>query len=208
MSTEFSMVIGGDHDKGFTIKNFLGCRLVFGMVPVSEFKMLTHGFSKKAVMAGDLANRIGATFVIGEPADIEKLSTMEDLPVSASRQRDYEAALSRGLPEAVAKWLRTGSRGKSAEAICRRIFHLPAGVGIDHPYDPSDLYRCVQFLDVTDTRRSLSLMSEVSSEWSRLVDAWDQLESLLREEKQAGKQAPKTAALMEEILHPQVAAGN
>ena len=68
MSDEFRMQLGGIDgvgDEGFKIKTICGCRIVYGSVPLSSFAMLTHGFSKKALMATDIADLIGATFVIG-----------------------------------------------------------------------------------------------------------------------------------------------
>lgn len=63
----------------FTVKMLHGCRIVFGEIPVSALGMLTHGFSAKALMAIDIADRIGATLVIGEPEDLDKLREA-DLP--------------------------------------------------------------------------------------------------------------------------------
>jgi hypothetical protein len=95
-------------DDGFNVKSICGCRLIFGSVPLSDLGMITHGFGKKALMDVDLADLIGATFVIGMSADLEKLRKL-DLPVSAKRHRDYLAARELGL-NAAAMWLRVCER--------------------------------------------------------------------------------------------------
>ena len=193
------MQAGVGHQAGFTIKNICGCRLVFGQMPMSEVGMLTHGFSKKALMATDIADRIGALFVIGEPDDLEELRSM-DLPVSEKRQADYQAASQLGLPK-VASWLRDGERGASSNAMCKRIFGIPVDAGSDYPHDPDDLRRCLLFLDATDAHDKVDLMSGVSDEWQRLVSRWDELVVLFEEEVAGGsKSAPATYALMKEVL--------
>jgi hypothetical protein len=96
---------------------------VFGEVPLSEINTLTHGFSKKAVMATDIADLVGAAFVIGEPENIEMLRR-QSLPVSQKRQQDFQAAEDRG-EHRLAMWLRQGERGASSNAMSKRLFGLP-----------------------------------------------------------------------------------
>ena len=198
MSTALNIGLDGQANNGFTIKSVHGCRIVYGMVPASEFGMLAHGFSKKALMANDIADRIGAAFVIGEPADLEELRKL-DLPVSEKRQRDYEAAHRLGL-HTVAMWLRTGERGGSSNAMCKRFFGVPDNNETNHPHDPDDLRRCILFLDAADAHDKVSQMADVSPGWSQLVLAWDRLIDTYRSEIAAGKSTPKTYALMRDIL--------
>jgi hypothetical protein len=188
--------IGPDH--GFTVKTMGGCRLVFGPVPASEFAMLTHGFSKKALMATDIADLIGASFVIGEPADLDDLRK-QDLPVSEKRHSDYLAAHAIGLDK-VAMWLRKGERGRSSDAMCKRLFGVPASAGTEHPHDPDDLHRCMLFVDAAEAHDQVPLMADVSPAWRKLVATWDQLVQVLREEMKTGTSAPKTYALMKAAL--------
>lgn len=182
----------------FTIKVIERCRIVFGQIPVSEIAMLSHGFSKKALIALDIADRIGASLVIGEPNDLDKLR-QADLPVSEKRQADYVAANGLGLPQ-VALWLRNGSRGASSNAMCKRMFGLPTDGRTDHPHDPSDLMRCLQFLDETQAHAKLAMMADVSPEWASLVVRWDGLVAMLREELAVGTSAPKTLAAMQACI--------
>lgn len=198
MSDQFNLSLGGKSDRGYTIRTMCGCRLVFGAIPASDFPMLAHGFSKKALMSTAIADRIGATCVIGEPADLEELGKM-DLPVSEKRQRDYLAAYHQGLTE-VAMWLRIGERGASSDAMCKRIFGLPSDAGASHPHDPDDLRRCLLFLDATGAHGKVSTMASVSREWSSLASAWDEIVKLFRAETAAGKSAPLTYAALQEAI--------
>lgn len=183
---------------GFTIKNICGCRIVYGSVPISEVAMLAHGFSKKALMATDIADRIGATFVIGEPDDLDDLRRM-NLPISDKRLTEHRAATQMGLDK-VAAWLADGERGMSSEAMCKRIFGIPESAGKSHPHDPADLRRCLLFLDATEAHDKVSFMLDVSEEWGRLVARWDELVVVFKEEAAQGSRAPRTYALMKEIL--------
>lgn len=200
MSDGINMKIGSGAplggNSGFTVKLVHGCRIVFGAVPASEFAMLTHGFSRKALMATDIADRIGASFVIGEPGDLEELRKL-DLPVSEKRHADYLAAHQRGLYD-VAMWLRIGERGSSSNAMCKRLFGVPADAGTSHPHDPDELRRCLLFLDAAQAHDRVSDMADVSPEWRRLVGSWTEIVAAFRFEMSAGKQAPKTYALMRE----------
>lgn len=199
MSDGFILTPGAGAQPGFTIQNICGCRIVYGSIPASEMGMLTHGFSKKALMAVDIADRIGAVFVIGEPDDLEELRKM-DLPVSDKRLADHMAASRLGLPK-LASWLRDGERGSSSNAMCKRIFGIPADAGTDHPHDPADLRRCLLFLDAAEAHGKVGFMLDVSEEWGRLVARWDELVTLFEEEVAGGSgSAPVTYALMKEIL--------
>lgn len=197
MSDAFAMQFGPGPTTGFTIKNICGCRIIFGQVPASEIGMLTHGMSKKALMDTDIANKIGALFVIGEPDDLEELRKM-DLPVSQERHADYLDASRLGLHK-VASWLRTGERGLSSNAMCKRIFGIPRAADSDYPHDPGDLRRCLLFLDATEAHDKVHLMSDVSEVWQRLVPRWDELIATLKAEMAEGKSAPKTYSLMKAI---------
>lgn len=199
MSDGINLTFGSGANPGCTIQNICSCRIVFGQIPASQMGMLTHGFSKKALMATDIADRIGALLVIGEPDDLEKLRRM-NLPVSEKRQADYLAASKIGLLD-VASWLRDGERGSSSNAMCKRIFGIPADAGASHPHDPDDLRRCLLFLDATEAHDKIAFMLDVSEQWGRLVASWGELVALFEDEIAGGsKSAPATYALMKKIL--------
>ena len=91
--------------------------------------------------------------------------------------------------ELFAVWLAAGERGLSSEAIVQRLTGIKVNTGrdegaVEHPHDPSDFRRCVELLEsVPPARTYLPLMADVSPQWARIVDAWDELENLLSEEE-------------------------
>ena len=204
MSTEFSFDSGHvNADHGFTIKRLEGCRIVTGPVPLSEFQMLIHGFSDNAVMAADLASKMGPTFVIGEPDDIERLRQC-NLPVSPERIRDCEEAKKAGLPAGVVDWLLNGERGRSPDAMCKAFFGIPSSAGNDYPLDPSDLRRCLQFLEAVDDKEMwrFDVLHDLSLEWYSFCCYWPQLVTTFKDEcaKTPDPKMPKTYELMKHAI--------
>lgn len=183
----------------YTVSYLGNCRIVRGPVPVKDLMMLTSGFAENAEMDIGLADRIGASLVIGHPEDLVALRQRDDLPVSEERQAAAYAAQAMGLTTSVAEWLLTGERGRSSDALCKAIFGFPQAACADHPHDPSDLRRCILFLEKTGSRGSLYRANQMSSSWAALVKEWDALESLYVEERHQ-KSAPKTYDKMQKIL--------
>lgn len=66
--------------------------------------------------------------------------------------------------------------------------------GTDYPHDPSDLCRCLYVSPSAPTH-----MRSRSRIWSVLVDHWDELAALLRQEHRDGR-APKTYARMQQLF--------
>lgn len=188
---------------GYQVKNICNCRLVFGEVPLNDMAMLIHGYSKKAVMALDIASRVGATLVVGEPADIEELRLLK-LPFSDARINDAESAKNAGLPEGVVTWLLEGDRGRSSEAMCKAFFGIPRRASVDHPKDPGDLNRCLQFLSSAggDGKCRMGSLVPLSKQWAALVVAWDDLADCYDAETRSAKDGkrPKTYMLMQDTL--------
>jgi hypothetical protein len=91
--------------------------------------------------------------------------------------------------------------GLSAQAI--------AGGGNNHPWDPSDLLRCINYCEgrgiSTDALRTR--MTGRSTEWARLMPEWDNLVELLRHEMdtRTDGNAPRTYAEMKRVLADGVA---
>lgn len=85
--------------------------------------------------------------------------------------------------------------GLSSQAI--------AGLGADHPWDPSDLLRCVNYCAgrlTTDQIRAR--MAGRSLSWDRLLPEWDKLTELLRHEMatRMDGRAPRTYYEMKRVL--------
>lgn len=66
--------------------------------------------------------------------------------------------------------------------------------GNEYPRDPSDLCRCLYVSPSAPTH-----MRKRSPEWAVLVDNWDELSALLREEHRTGA-GPKTYRRMKELF--------
>lgn len=101
-------------------------------------------------------------------------------------------------------WIRNGDRSLSSEVIVDRLARHPIALASQasrHPYDPSDLRRCILLLDAVPTLRPLlPHMAEVSAEWAAIIARWDELETSLRREMASGYYAPDTYALMKSVL--------
>jgi hypothetical protein len=106
-------------------------------------------------------------------------------------------------------WLAFGERGLSSEAI---VTHLTGsaisrwGHG-DHPHDPADFRRCVLLLEAVPVAGlTFPTMRDVSREWARLVDAWDEILAELEAEapgfrdRDAHGRASRTYSLMKRVL--------
>jgi hypothetical protein len=85
--------------------------------------------------------------------------------------------------------------GLSSQAI--------AGGGRDHPWDPSDLLRCINYCTGRlSTAELQARMAGRSIYWDRLLPEWDHLAWLLRHEMdtRTDHTAPRTYAAMKRIL--------
>ena len=190
----------------YRVEHINGCTLIFGSIPVNDLVALTKKAGKKAVISADLASLTGASFAYGLPEDVERLRQSPALPISEARIKDSIAATEKGLPTALVKWLKTGERGMSSDAMCKAIFGIPAGAGTDHPLDPDDLSRCIKFLDAAcsdgDDRLGLvEKLREVSLDWWVLAEYWEELEKSFANE--GGSRKPGTYELMQRLFaHP------
>lgn len=102
------------------------------------------------------------------------------------------------------KWLKEGDRGTSSLSILQRltgINFVDNVFGMNHPYDPADLYRCVKLIETApELREHLHKMKDVTKTWELLVDEWDELVTLMKKEiKQNGGKCPKTFDRMQEL---------
>ena len=90
--------------------------------------------------------------------------------------------------------------GLSAQAI--------AGGGKDHPHDPADLLRCINYCKGCLTTAGLrKRMAGRSEHWDRLLPHWDHLTGLLRHEMQTRDDgtAPRTYVEMRCVLDDGIA---
>lgn len=83
--------------------------------------------------------------------------------------------------EKIIKWFVRGDTGVSSEAIVSQMTGNDAsrsGFG-DHPHDGDDFGRCYKLLEaVPEFKERINEMAKRSSEWSALVNCWDELTKL------------------------------
>jgi hypothetical protein len=86
--------------------------------------------------------------------------------------------------------------GLSAQAI--------AGFGDNHPWDPSDLLRCIRYCEGRGigTSELVRRMTGRSVQWDRLLPEWERLVALLKHEMDVATdgRAPRTYREMKRVL--------
>lgn len=101
---------------------------------------------------------------------------------------DIGTTLSEILPPSAAmwQWVASSDSGTSSAAIWSQMTGQPAGrYGLrdDVPWDAGDLGRCIRLLDLfPQWRPRLPEMVEVSPAWGPIVEAWDELVRVYRQE--------------------------
>lgn len=104
----------------------------------------------------------------------------------------------------IVRWLGSGERGISSEAIVSHLTGVPVGGrpgSGGYPYDPSDFNRCHKLLEQCPQLRSeLHRMAELGPVWAALVERWDKITRLfLAEVEQGTGKAPRTYKVMNSI---------
>jgi len=104
----------------------------------------------------------------------------------------------------IAAWLECDDTGRASRFMAWTLMGAKAGVPLaenDHPHDPSDLGRCLRFLEACPgIKDKLLVMGEnCGAVWRGLILQWDALEGLYREELPTGT-APKLYAIMQQII--------
>lgn len=69
------------------------------------------------------------------------------------------------------------------------------------PYDPADIGRCFRMLDeFPELKENLNKMRGISDIWDILMNHWDEMEVLYKEEHPTGE-APKLYKLMQDLIY-------
>lgn len=186
-------------EQSYSISYIRGCRVVFGLVPADDLPMLTHGYGRDAMLALDLAYRFGATYVIGTLQDLEALRRIQ-LPPRKEWQLEAATACNAGF-NALGDWLWGGDRGRSAEAVAKRLFGIPLTAGDDHPHDGADLQRCLALLECTDhlDQQHIERLRDISPQWACLVAHWPTLVETFLAEVDSGRLS-RTNQLIDTLL--------
>lgn len=179
-----------------------GCKIIFGNIQPDDLAAFCAPEARKDwIIDVLLANRIGATMVAGPPDAIKSFSESNPTP-SKKRQAEARNAKNSGIPESVTNWLLNGHRGASSEALCKHFFEVPVEANVYcYPLDPSDLNRCLKFLDAAFGTRNPVQINSVRSlgpVWSAYVDRWVEIITVFGKEVQTGV-AMETYDLMQKI---------
>jgi hypothetical protein len=110
----------------------------------------------------------------------------------------------------VMQWLLVGETGLSSTCMVANIFShesikkIKAYETTVHPLDSGDFYRCYKLLEaIPEFREHLPIMRKVSPYWEVLVDHWDELESLLKEDlRDKARGSRKLYDRMKELYKP------
>lgn len=105
------------------------------------------------------------------------------------------------LEQRAYRWIRSWDTGLSSVTIWHTMMGLPwsRSWGPTPPRDPDDLGRCLGLFEILpEWRPRLPEVADRYPEWAPLVQAWDELEALYREEEPAGT-APRCYARMKSL---------
>jgi hypothetical protein len=72
------LILNGRTFSRYAVCTVLDCRIVHGEIPCRDLPMLCGGYSPKALADMKLAERLGATLVIGEPEHLAELREFLD----------------------------------------------------------------------------------------------------------------------------------
>lgn len=154
---------------------------------------------------GEFTRHDGATWFVGVKkngdfiADFKALNDKDFSSITEDLKIDRNS-----IEFKVMQWVENGRVGLSSKALCQKLTGMTVGedkekVYDDHPYDPSDFKRCVDFLEAVGlTSKDVKKMIGVSPEWSAMSKEWDNLTALYKEEKGL-ESAPKLYAEMQRI---------
>lgn len=109
----------------------------------------------------------------------------------------------------VARWLLSGERGLSSEAMVRYLSGTGHGRwGWDYPHDPDDFRRCQLLLQsCPSVAREFPRMAGASPVWAALVERWDDIHAAIEDQAPGyvsrfprGASARKGYELMRDII--------
>lgn len=129
------------------------------------------------------------------PRQMNAIARGADMILEELRQPDRPSVAASGMEA----WLKSDDTGMSSRYMAFTIGTGPPAE-YAHPWDPSDLGRCLRLLEACPELRPLvPAMAKTGKEWKALVEHWDELEALYREELPTGR-APKLYDLMQKLL--------
>ena len=102
--------------------------------------------------------------------------------------KEPEVDQTKSLNEKMIFWLSQGERGTSSNTIFQTLSGQNIKAWMSHPCDPDDFRRCYLLLKtIPEWKADLYKLKEISPVWSKLVDNWDKLTSMLEEQMETHK---------------------
>lgn len=185
----------------YRTQDILGCRLVFGSIPLTDVASIIQGLDRRAVADSHVARLADANFAFGLPADLRKLEQDPGIR-SAAMERARKTAPA--LDEDALQWLAYGHQGNSSQTLFQHLTGVKLTERPTAPSDPSDLSLCRLLLEqVPGLAARLQEAGTISTAWSRLVANWatlcEVMDSELPQWRTRSGKAPQTGRLMQQL---------
>lgn len=104
-------------------------------------------------------------------------------------------------------WIAGPHVGASSKSIWCTMQGVKEPRGASFPYDPDDFFRCRRLLQlIPEWRERMPEMAQHGPVWATMAARWDEIDALFMEETQGrwergiGASAPRTYALMRQII--------
>ena len=82
----------------------------------------------------------------------------------------------------ILKWLASDNTGMSSQFMAFTAIEIKPKY-TSHPYDPSDLNRCILLVEeVPEIKEKFNIIAKSSKEWGAVINNWDALVSLFHSE--------------------------
>lgn len=189
----------------YTVTHRGNCVFITGSVPARSLEVLIDLVPENSVADPNAARMYGATFAFGPEAELKQLRVSQAPAVEQQIKATHP-----GVSKDATKWLASGERGMSSEAMFTHLTGVKCGDdwGFDSiPYDPSDFRRCQLLLEqVPELHPIFPRMAEVSPKWAALVQAWPNIVKAMDEEVpewregRSGKSCPTAYQLIKQAI--------
>lgn len=91
------------------------------------------------------------------------------------------------------EWIVSGDTGVSSKTMWTAVNGVETHYRADKPHDPSDLGRCVRYVENTGvTNKQLQKVKNMYPWWAPYIEEWDTLVDLFKQESSKGRSCPET----------------
>jgi hypothetical protein len=195
-------------DTEYRIERQHGCIITYGSMPITTMVELMAEVGEEGQMDMALANKLGASMVLGESHALANLAQDPDIQQQVLA-RIQDSVGNYNIPQSAIRWLEEGQRGLSSETIFVAMTGIPLieADDLSHPHDVSDFLRCRMLLEsVPEFAARRDELKALSAHWSVLVPHWDELCALVDQESPAwrdkGGACPETYKRIKALYEP------